>query len=227
MKVVAVVPIKLNNRRLPNKNLRSFSNGEPLCKYILNTLLEIKDIDEVYVYCSNYAIKDYLPQKVKFLQRDALLDQDTTKMNEVLEKFAGQVKADIYVMTHTTAPFIKMESIQKGLHAVMNKEYDSAFSVKKMQDFLWKNGKPLNYDLEHIPRTQDLEPIYVETSGFYVFERNVLVCDGQRIGKKPLMVEVSEIEGIDIDEAEDFMIADAIFNYKRKCNNNTCTSNSK
>ena len=30
------------------------------------------------------------------------------------------------------------------------------------------------------------------------------------------MVEVSEIEGIDIDEAEDFLIADAVFNYWRE-----------
>ena len=36
-------------------------------------------------------------------------------MNEVLHCFANEVPADIYVMTHTTAPFIKKESIEKGL----------------------------------------------------------------------------------------------------------------
>ena len=53
MKTVAVVPMKLNNRRLPQKNTKSFSNGKPLCYYILHTLLQVKQIEEVYVYCSN------------------------------------------------------------------------------------------------------------------------------------------------------------------------------
>ena len=35
----------------------------------------------------------------------------------------------------------------------------------------------------------------------------------RRIGNNPFIVEVGEIEGIDIDEPEDFIIADAIFNH--------------
>lgn len=42
MKIVAIVPMKLNNTRLPQKNTKSFTNGKPLCYYILNTLLKIK-----------------------------------------------------------------------------------------------------------------------------------------------------------------------------------------
>lgn len=215
MKVTAVVPIKLNSVRLPQKNIRSFKNGQPLCCYILNTLLAVQKIDEVYVYCSNPKIKDYIPKEVKFLQRSPQLDLDTTKMNEVLKSFGEEVYADIYVMTHTTAPFVKKESIEKGLHAVLEQGYDSAFAVKRLQDFLWKDGRPYNYSLEDIPRTQDLEAVYEETSGFYIFERSVMTDYNRRIGKRQYMVEVSEIEAIDIDEEEDFIIADAIFNYLR------------
>ena len=50
MKTVAIVPMKLNNRRLPQKNTKPFTNGKPLCWYILSTLLKIDQIDEVYVY---------------------------------------------------------------------------------------------------------------------------------------------------------------------------------
>ena len=46
-KVTAVVPMKLNNRRLPQKNTKSFTNGKPLCYYILSTLLKIDGIDDV------------------------------------------------------------------------------------------------------------------------------------------------------------------------------------
>ena len=212
MKTVAIVPMKLNNRRLPQKNTKPFTNGKPLCYYILSTLLTIEEIDEVYVYCSNPDIAAFIPEGVKYLKRSADLDQDTTKMNEVLKCFAKDVPADVYVMTHTTAPFISAESITAGLKAVTSGKYDSAFAAKKLQDFLWKDGAPFNYRLDNIPRTQDLEPLYEETSGFYIYRENVINNLGRRIGSTPYIVEVNEIESIDIDEADDFLIADAVFN---------------
>lgn len=212
MKTVAVVPMKLNNRRLPQKNIKAFTNGEPLCRYILSTLLKVEGIDEVYVYCSDEVIKNYIPEGVKYLKRSASLDLDTTKMNEVLECFARDVPADVYVMTHTTAPFISAESISKGLRAVLSGDHDSSFAVKKLQDFLWKDGKPFNYQLDNIPRTQDLPPLYEETSGFYIYRSEIITDMHRRIGNTPYLVEVGEIEAIDIDEPEDFEIADAVYN---------------
>ena len=213
MKIVAIVPMKLNNRRLPQKNTKRFTNGKPLCSYILSTLLEIDKIDEVYVYCSNPEIKEFIPNKVKFLQRSESLDKDTTSMTEVLTCFTKEVPADIYVMTHTTAPFISKESIQKGLESVVSGKYDSSFAAKKLQDFLWMEGKPFNYTLDNIPRTQDLQPIYEETSGFYIYTHDVITELHRRIGENPFIVEIGEIESIDIDEAEDFIIADAVYNH--------------
>ena len=199
MKIVAVVPMKLNNTRLPQKNTKEFTNGKPLCYYILSTLLKIDSIDDVYVYCSNPDIQNYIPAGVKFLKRSEELDKDTTKMNEVLSAFSNEVDADVYLMTHTTAPFISLESISAGLKAVTDLGYDSAFAAKKLQDFLWQGGKPFNYDLNNIPRTQDLDPLYEETSGFYIYNSEVIKQMGRRIGERPYIVEVGEIESIDID----------------------------
>ena len=213
MKVTAVVPMKLNNRRLPQKNTKCFKNGKPLCWYILSTLLKINEIEEVYVYCSNPDIKKYIPEDVNYLKRSEDLDQDSTKMNEVLQAFAREIPSDIYVMTHTTAPFIKSSSIKKGLEAVLSGDFDSSFAVKKLQDCLWTDGRAVKYELDNIPRTQDLPPLFEETSGFYIYKSNIITNLNRRIGQKPFLVEVSEIESIDIDEPEDFKIADAIYNH--------------
>ena len=216
MNNIAVVPMKLNNRRLPQKNTKRFTNGMPLCWYILSTLVEIEKegyVSDVYVYCSNPDIRNYLPEGVKYLKRSESLDQDTTSMTEVLQAFAKDIPADVYLMTHATAPFITKESIERGLNAVNSGDYDSSFSAKKLQDFLWKDGKPFNYLLDNIPRTQDLKPMYEETSGFYIYNSEVIRKLHRRIGNTPFIVEVGEIESTDIDEPEDFMIADAIYNH--------------
>lgn len=211
MKTIAIVPIKLNNERLPNKNIKPFDNGAPLCHYIFETLKQVKDIDEIYVYCSNPKIQEFIPLGVKFLRRSETLDQNTTKINEVLSAFAQDVPADVYVMSHATAPFISPQSIEKGLQAVLQQRFDSAFAVRKIQTFLWKDGKPFNYNLNNIPRTQDLPPIFEETSGFYIYRSEVITELNRRIGDNPYMVEVNAIESCDIDTQEDFDVANAIF----------------
>ncbi len=212
MKIVALVPIKLNNERLPNKNTLPFDNGKPLIDYILNTLKKVKNIDEIYVYCSDEQIKKYLPESIKFLGREKYLDLSETSFNEVLVTFAEKVKADIYVLTHTTAPFIKCKSIEKGINKVVTGEYDSAISVVKLQEFLWKDGTPFNYDINYIPRTQDLDVLYAETCGLFVYTHELIMKHQRRIGAATYLVEVSKIEAIDINTREDFIIANAIFN---------------
>ncbi len=218
MKTVAVVPMKLNNERLPNKNTRMFENGKPLCYYILDTLLKVEGINEIYVYCSNPKIQNYIPNGINYLPRKESLDTSQTKMNEVLKCFAEDVDADIYLMTHTTSPFVTSESIQAALNEVKSGEYDSAFAVQKVQEFLWKDGKPINYDLNNIPRTQDLPVVYSETSGFYIYKKSIIIEHNKRIGFKPYLKEVSKIESIDIDEYEDFQIANAVLEMQNSKN---------
>lgn len=216
MKTVAVVPVKLNNKRLPGKNIKQLSTGVPLCKYIFETLMHVEGIDEKYVYCSDEQIQQYMPNGMQYLKRSTDLDKDSTSMNQVLRAFAQDVDADFYVMAHTTAPFLSSQSIEKGMDMVMSQDYDSAFSVKKLQNFLWKDGKPLNYRLDNIPRTQDLPVIYEETSGFYIYRKEVIQRLNRRIGERAYLVEVNGIEAIDIDEEDDFYIADAISYFQNR-----------
>jgi CMP-N-acetylneuraminic acid synthetase len=89
-------------------------------------------------------------------------------------------------------------------------EHDSAFSAQKIQTFTWYNGKPLNYDLKEIPRTQTIEPVYFETSAFYIFRKEIWTIEHQRIGNNPYMAIVDPIEGIDIDNPEDFEFAERV-----------------
>lgn len=206
MKVVAFVPIKLTSQRLPHKNILPVA-GHPLCWHICNTLSNISDIDEVYAFCSDEKIKVYLPSKVKFLQRDIRLDGDLIKGFDIYESFINQVEADIYVLAHTTSPFIKKVSVENALAYVLCGGYDSAFSAERIQTFAWYKGNPVNYDLNDVPRTQDMEPIWVETSAFFIFKKEVFTEHHRRIGFHPYIQEVSGIEAIDIDEKKDYDLA--------------------
>ena len=212
MKITAFVPIKLNNERLPGKNVKSFTNGKPLIYYILNSLKQVPEIDQIYVYCSDETIQIYLPKGVRFLKRPSYLDLSTTSFNEVLISFANAVDSDYYLLTHATAPFLQPETFQNAVAAIKTGQYDSVFTVKKLQEFLWKDNRPLNYHPSSIPRTRDLPPYYAETCGLYLYSRDLILNQKRRIGHSPYLLEVSEIEAFDINTPNDFAIADSIFN---------------
>ena len=212
-KVTAFIPIKLNNERTPGKNTRRFADGTPLCHLIQKTLLQVPEIDDIYVFCSDETICEYLLPGVRFIKRDKVLDSSSTLIGEVIGAFIQAVPSDVYVMAHATAPFIKAERFSEGIRAVLSAKNDSAFACRRIADFLWSNGEPLNFKRDSIPRTQDLPLIYAENSSMYVFMREIFEKHHARVGFSPHFCECSEIESIDVDWPEDFMIADAVYTH--------------
>ena len=114
MKVAAVVPMKLNSRRLPGKNIKSFTGGWPLCWYILSTLLEVEGIDQVYVYCSSPEIQDYLPEGFEIGQMRAEYKKSAL-LNDVLvpEAFAEEDRVGVSLCSETGEPYAIVEFRRK------------------------------------------------------------------------------------------------------------------
>ncbi|MGE8204580.1 cytidylyltransferase domain-containing protein [Heyndrickxia sp. NPDC080065] len=209
-RVVAFVPIKLNSQRLPMKNILPLGEYS-LSWYIFDSLLKVKDIDDVYVFCSDEEIKKHIPSQVKFLKRDRYLDGDLVKGQEIYQSFIESVDSDIYILSHTTSPFLAANTIEKALSKMLLEDYDSALSVQKKQTFAWFEEKPLNYELNNIPRTQDITPVFIETSGFFMFRKNIFEGYRRRIGFKPFLQEVDDVEAIDIDTKEDYEFAIQVY----------------
>ena len=211
MKVVALIPIKMNNVRIPQKNIKPFFDGTPLMHFMLKACVSAKNIDEVYVYCSDDSIRKYLIPGVKYLKRPKYLDGDEINANDFIREFINTVDADIYVNAHVTSPFAKVETIEELVDKVKSGEYDSAFCAEIIRTFMWENGKPINFDPDNFPRTQDLPVIYGETSIAYVFTKNSFIKHNRRLGSHPYIKEVGKIEAMDIDYIEDFEVCNAVY----------------
>lgn len=209
------MPIKLNNERCPGKNIRLLG-GKPLLQHELDSLKETGLCYSINVYCSDENVVSYIPKGVNFIKRPQYLDLPTSNFTQIFENFMIEVDADIYVYAHATAPFITVETMKQCINAVKSGAYDSAFCAIKLQDYLWKDGEPLNFDATNVPRTQDLAPIYQETSGVYVFTKDVFKKYKRRIGVNPFIKEVSFKEAVDIDNPEDFDLAEIMVNIKLK-----------
>ena len=213
MKITAIMPIKLKNERCPGKNTRMLG-GKPLMQYELDSLKATALCDSINVYCSDEAVIPYIPVGVNFIKRPQQLDLPTSNFTQIFQCFMSKIDSDIYVYAHATAPFISVETMNQCIKAVAGGGFDSAFCAVKLQDYLWKNGMPLNFDPTNLPRTQDLEPIFQETSGVYVFTKEVFLKYKRRIGANPFIKEVTFKEAVDIDNPEDFELAKVMLNVK-------------
>jgi CMP-N-acetylneuraminic acid synthetase len=211
MKIVSFTPIKLNNQRLPGKNIAPLGpEKKPLCSYLFNTLRNVDGLDGRYVFCSDDAFRPYVPEWMTFLKRDKSLDLPTVRGLQIIEAFLNMVEADVYMICHVTAPFIRAETISKAIAAMRTGKYDSAFTAEFVQDYMWYDGKPVNYDPSDIVTTQNLKPVCIEKGEVFIFTRELFKTHRRRIGFKPYIQEVSEFEAVDIDTPEDYEFAQSV-----------------
>jgi CMP-N-acetylneuraminic acid synthetase len=210
--------MKANSQRVTGKNFRNI-NGKPLFRWILDTLLSIDEIDEVVI---NTDARDILAEngltdgdKVTIRDRRPEICGDTVSMNLILADDIAAVEAESYIMTHTTNPLLTAQTMRRAL-----KEYsdgvaagtaDSLFTVNKIQTRFYRtDGSPINHDPDNLVQTQDLEPWFEENSNLYIFSAEGFAGNNARIGRKPILYMMSQMEAVDIDTPEDWVLAEAL-----------------
>jgi CMP-N-acetylneuraminic acid synthetase len=221
MKIVAFVPIKLNNRRLPNKNLLKVFDNKSILELMLERLESLykkKIIDKAFVFSSSESLEEIVHsyEGCIFLKRPDSLDKDYTTSNEIVKEFIRNIPADVYVLCHATSPFIREKTFIDCINAVVVDSYDSAFLAKRIYGLTWFNNSPLNFDIEKIPRTQDLNCVDIEISTPYVFKYDVARDSGTRYSKNVYIHQSSSYEDVDIDTVDDLDYAVYIYNKKIK-----------
>jgi CMP-N-acetylneuraminic acid synthetase len=218
-KIVALVPMRHDSQRVKGKNYRQLA-GKPLYHHIISTLLNCPEISEVVVDTDSQPIMDGIkvdyPQ-VRIFVRPEHLRSGEISMNEVLLHDISQVEADFYLQTHSTNPLLTPGTISHAIQIMIENYpgYDSLFSVTRWQTRLWDElGRAINHNPDVLLRTQDLPPVYEENSCLYIFTRQTLQNEHNRIGERPFLFEIDASEAWDIDEEIDFLMADLLISHR-------------
>jgi CMP-N-acetylneuraminic acid synthetase len=220
-KTVALLPMKLHSERVKGKNFKQLA-GKPLFRWILDTLLSVDDIDAIVINTDAKAqlLNCGLQESKRLIirERKASLCGDHVSMNAILADDIEAIPAEHYIMTHTTNPLISKTTIQNTLNAYLNnKQFDSLFTVNKHQTrFYSEDVLPINHNPQNLIRTQDLEPWYEENSCLYLFNRISFAQTGARIGAKPQLYVTPKLESVDIDEKEDWVMAEALIEHNKR-----------
>ena len=224
MKICCIVPIKHNSERVPGKNYRSF-NGKPLFEIIVEKLLKCNMISTIVIDTNSPIIESAVQDKYKekniiLYRRPEHLWSGTTPTNVLIENVIQDLnlKFDLFIQTHVTNPLLSIETIKKCIETYkiqLEKGFDSLMTVKELRTRLYTKDKDEKVDaLNHNPNelipTQDLEPLYEENSCLYLFTKDTLFKRHHRVGYKPFLYVMSDIESMDIDYETDFIIAETL-----------------
>jgi CMP-N-acetylneuraminic acid synthetase len=215
-RVTALVPMKGHSERVPNKNLRPFC-GKPLCHWTIFNLQNSHYVKDIVVNTDSREIADNIRQnfdRVKIIDRPDEIRGDFVSMNVIIACDLSQLPGQHFLQTHSTNPLLNTETIDAGIELYFHNVgmCDSLFAVTRHNArFYWSDGSPVNHDPQELLRTQDLPPILEENSNLYVFSRESFKQSGnRRIGLRPYLFEISKFEAIDIDEEEDFLLAELL-----------------
>lgn len=223
MRVVALLPMKAHSERVPNKNFRDFC-GKPLYRWVLDTLLSVDVIDRVVI---NTDAREKLAalgcidsDQVLIRDRPVEICGDFVSMNEVIADDLRHIEADLFIQTHTTNPLLRRDSIKSAIDQYVSQsskgECDTLFSVTKCQERLYDlDVTPINHNPAQLLRTQDLPPLFIENSNFYLFSKQSFSQTSARIGLRPAMLQTEPYESTDIDTPEDWDMGEIVVQYLR------------
>ena len=218
-KLIALLPMKGHSERVPNKNMKMFC-GEPLYHAVMKSLEACDYVSEIVIdtdsdIIAEDAVRNF--RKVRILRRPQELQGDFVSMNEIINyDLTRHPEEKHFLQTHSTNPLISSATLNAAIQryfAALGEGYDSLFGVTKFQSrFYWANGSAINHNPAELIRTQDLPPIYEENSNFYIFtDESIRAAGNKRIGLHPEMFAVNKLEAIDIDDKEDFILAETLY----------------
>lgn len=220
MKITAVIPIRSGSQRVKDKNLRHFGDTT-LMELKIKNLLQVPELDCVIVNTNseeainivrNHEAYQVGGGKLDFHRREEYYASSQCSGSEFFKHLGEVTDTDVFVYSPCTSPFVKPETFSKCIQAFKEStDCDCIASVSSIKEFLWLDGKPVNYDPLNAPNSQDLPDVVALNFGVTVVSREDLIRNRNIIGKRPKFVVTSDIEAIDIDTPLDFYIAEQLY----------------
>lgn len=232
-KAIAIITARGGSKRIPRKNIKAF-NGKPIIAYSIEAAIGSGIFDEVMVSTDDEEIAAVAKQsgaKVPFMRSNKTSDDYATTadvLKEVLQTYhqAGE-EFEYACCIYPTAPFVTAEKLSAAFHQLTTTGADAVLPITRFSFPIWRSFKMedgrVSYNWpEFAPkRSQDLPPAFHDCGQFYFFKTSVFLQTGKLVSENTIGLEVPETEVQDIDNEEDWKIAEIKFGFLSPKKNNS------
>ena len=221
MRILALIPARGGSKGIPKKNLR-LMNGKPLIAYAIENAKKSKYIKDVFVTTDSKEIEEV--SKVygaAVIKSDNEISSDLVTLDPVIyhamleaEKETGKFY-DAVITLQPTSPLLNVDTLDSAIEYFISGNFETVISVVNKPHLAWgvKDSELVPLYSERKNR-QELPPQYLETGAFVISKRKVVVPES-RIGSKTSVYEISEVESIDIDDRNDWLLAENLLKRKK------------
>lgn len=221
MKVLAIIPARGGSKGIPKKNIRLLA-GKPLISYSILNALSCNIIDDVYVSTDNLEIAEVAKNYgAGVVLRDKSLSGDAITLDPVVFDAVAKVEAlkdytyDYVITMQPTSPLLKIKSLSGAIEKAKESQSDCIISVVNKPHLSWKilDGKLVPAYSKRLNR-QQLPANYLETGAFVISKRKLVTRETRMAGVISVF-EISDEEGIDIDDTNDWILSEALLGKRR------------
>ena len=219
--ILVVIPARGGSKGIPRKNLRLLNN-KPLISYSIEVAKASQYVDDVVVTTDDSKIA-LIAEKfgASVVRRSEELSADDTLLDPVIydamvqkEKLAFD-EYDIVITLQPTSPLIKTATLDRVIEKFEDFSLESVISVVDDRHLSWgfdeKNQRYFPNYIERVAK-KDLPKSFRETGAILATRRD-FVHENSRLGTNIDIVEVSKEESVEIENYEDWWLAE---NYVKK-----------
>lgn len=216
MKKACLIPVRSGSQRVPNKNFKVFDDitQESLLDIKVKQVLKVFEPSQIIISSDSSKASEISSKLgVNFHLRNPTYANSITNWSDVIQNILSEaiVGEDTTVCwSLCTSPIFSR--FGEALESFLSSDNDSLVAVERLQTFLLdKNGKPINFNpgAWH-PYSQELQPMFKITGACFIASLKNMMRWKYWYGPNPFLFEVSNAEGVDIDNEPDFEYAQKI-----------------
>jgi len=223
---IAIITARGGSKRIPRKNIRDFL-GKPIILYSIEAALKAKCFTEVMVSTDDpeiAAIAKEAGASVPFMRSAETADDHSTTadvISEVLNSYKTQLNQefDFCCCIYPTAPFVTTARLESAYDLLIEKSAKSVVPVVRfgfpiLRSFKMENGfVSMNWPEYMTTRSQDLAPAYHDAGQFYFLHTPSFLAERKLFTDHTVGYEMPESEVQDIDNEEDWKIAEIKYSF--------------
>ena len=219
---IAVIPARGGSKRLPGKNIRKLA-GKPLIAWTIEAAISSQQFQHVYVStdCKKIAkISKEYGAEIPFI-RPPELSTDIATTNDVIihlidwyeNRYDQQVKT--VTILQPTSPLRTSAHIKEAKSLMLSKSARAIISVCELEHPLefcntldQDNSMNGFIDPINLKRTQDIQKVYRLNGAIYIIDRSYVEMLSDIYSDGSYAYIMNRASSIDIDNKEDFDLAD-------------------
>ena len=229
-RLLALITARGGSKRLPRKNVLKLA-GKPLIAWSIEAGLRSKYVDRVIVSTDDEEIAEmsrYYGADVPFI-RPMELSNDMASSTDVIRHSIRTLKKkedhyEYLLLLQPTSPLRTERHIDEAVKLLIKKDADGVIGVTETEHPIeWMNKLPENLSMDGFVSEenqgrpyQDFPQRYRINGAIYLYKvSDIMVEDGTFFKEGSYAYKMDQMDSIDIDTQEDFLIAEALIEHSQ------------